>query len=275
MVLVILAMLRWIDHLSDLGSMDNSLRVTEAAARSSLMQSRTTPALGAQALTDATLMPENADPILAPRSGYVQFIDLHRLDRILERHDARLYVHVAPGAPVLEGRAIAHAAGLPAAQRTQVQGCLTISDTRTFEQDSAFGLLVLSEIASRALSTGVNDPGTALDVINRQERLLWHWSRTPPNDAEPVHDRIFVRPVNAADLIESAFGSIARDGAGLIEVVDRLLDALGALSQSADIALSEAAGDMASHARSHAEDALPLATQRARQAGAAPEQRAP
>lgn len=270
-VLVILAMLRWIDHLSDLGSMDNSLRVTEAAAHGSLMRSRTAPALGAQALTDATLMPENAGPILAPRSGYLQFIALRRLDRILEKGDAMVYFNVAPGEAILEGRVIAHASGLTHEEHAQVQSCLTISDTRSFEQDSAFGLLVLSEIAARALSPGVNDPGTALDVINRQERLLWDWAQTPPDDAPPKHDRVFMRPVAAADLIKSAYGSIARDGAGMIEVVDQLLEALETLSQSPDTALCKAARDMADHARSHAAQALPLATQRARPADNHPE----
>lgn len=39
-VLVILAMLRWIDHLSDLGSMDATLRTTVAEARPALVQTR-------------------------------------------------------------------------------------------------------------------------------------------------------------------------------------------------------------------------------------------
>ena len=263
-VLVILAMLRWIDHLSELGSMENSLRVTEDAARGSLMQSRAAPALGARVLTDETVMPEKAEPIRAPCSGYLQFLDLAKLNGILEKENATVYFHVVPGDPILVDRAVAHAAGLTAEQREQVQACLTISDTRSFEQDRTFGLLVLSEIAARALSPGVNDPGTALDVINRQERLLWDWARTPPEDAPPAYDRIFVRPVAAAELIENAYGSIARDGAGTIEVVERLLKALETLSQGPDMALAKAARDMAGHARSHAAEALPLASQRER-----------
>jgi uncharacterized membrane protein len=37
-----------------------------------------------------------------------------------------------------------------------------IGDGRLYDDDPRFGLVVLSEIAGRALSPGVNDPGTAI-----------------------------------------------------------------------------------------------------------------
>ena len=53
-----------------------------------------------------------------------------------------------------------------------VAEAFTIGAERTFDQDPRFGLCVLAEIASRALSPAVNDPGTAIDVIGRAVRLL-------------------------------------------------------------------------------------------------------
>jgi hypothetical protein len=49
---------------------------------------------------------------------------------------------------------------------------IIVGDVRSFDQDPRFGAVVLTEIASRALSPGMNDPGTAIDVIGRAVRLL-------------------------------------------------------------------------------------------------------
>ena len=40
-----------------------------------------------------------------------------------------------------------------------IAATFVIGGSRVFDQDPRFGLLVLSEIASRALSPAVNDPG--------------------------------------------------------------------------------------------------------------------
>ncbi len=53
---------------------------------------------------------------------------------------------------------------------------------RTFEDDPRFGLIVLSEIADKALSPGVNDPGTAIDVIGTLVRLFTLWQSPPEKE---------------------------------------------------------------------------------------------
>ena len=140
-------MLRWIDHLSDLGSMDATLRKTEAEARNSLKQTRAAPAQGATPLTAETVIPTDASPIPAPQSGYLQLIDAARIDKVLNDAGARVYLHVSPGQFVLKGHAMGYACGLDDNGIDAVQAALTLGQYRTFEQDAAYGLLVLSEIA--------------------------------------------------------------------------------------------------------------------------------
>jgi uncharacterized membrane protein len=48
----------------------------------------------------------------------------------------------------------------------------SLSRMRSFAQDPRFCLSVMAEIACRALSPAVNDPGTAIDVIGRGVRIL-------------------------------------------------------------------------------------------------------
>ena len=104
----------------------------------------------------------------------------------------------------------------------------TVGDERSFDQDPRFGLSVLSEIASRALSTALNDPGTAIDVIGRAVRVLSVWSGHAEDDgeAEVLYPRLRVRPVELDDLFDDIFTPIARDGAGVVEVHIRLQKAL-------------------------------------------------
>ncbi len=263
-VLVILAMLRWIDHLSNLGSMDATLRATEAETRSSLMQTRRAPALTATTMTADTVIADHARPVPAPRSGYLQVISLPRIATALPGPQAQVWLHERPGHFILKGQPIGYAAGLDDAQIIGVQKGLIIGEFRTFEQDATFGLLVLAEIASRALSPGINDPGTAIDVIATQEKLLWEWARTERGDAPPSYPQIFLPEIKPENLIESAYASIARDGAGMLEVQRRLLHALHALQDAPEARLAQAARAMADRARDYSESALVLKTEKTR-----------
>ncbi|MEQ8293898.1 MAG: DUF2254 domain-containing protein [Roseovarius sp.] len=263
-VLVILAMMRWIEHLSDLGSMDATLRKTDEEARASLMTTRQSPALTATPLTGDTVIPPDAKPLPAPRSGYIQVMNLPHIDDCLPGEAARIWLITPPGTFVLKGQTVGHVAGLDEGQIEQVQAGLTIGEFRTFEQDATYGLLVLSEIASRALSPGINDPGTAIDVVARQERLLWEWGTTPPNDDAPAYSRIFVTEVSPESLVEFAFAGVARDGAGHLEVQRRVLHALDALREAGNDRLARAARDWAKHTFDYGQSALAIDWERER-----------
>jgi uncharacterized membrane protein len=134
-----------------------------------------------------------------------------------------------------------------------------MGDSRTIAQDSRFGLIALSEIASRAMSPGINDPGTAIDVIGTLVRLLVRFERERGDVVDPpVHDRIWVEPLLAKDMLTDAFRPVARDGAGHVEVCIRLQKALSTLSALADGELAEAARNMADEALLRSRQALTI-----------------
>lgn len=263
-LLVILAMLRWIDHLSDLGSMDATLRKTDGEARASLMATRHNPALTGTPLTRDTVIPPDADPLPAPSSGYLQVVSLPYIDGCLPGDAARVWLSTPPGTFVLKGQTVGYVSGLTDAQIKEVQSGLTIGEFRTFEQDATYGLLVLSEIASRALSPGINDPGTAIDVVSRQERLLWQWATTPRSDASPTYSRIFVTEISPESLMEFAFAGVARDGAEHLEVQRRVLHALDALQDAGNDRMTKAARDWAKHTFDYGQSALAIDWERTR-----------
>lgn len=170
----------------------------------------------------------------------------------------RAYLFIRPGDYVIKGQVIGHATGLSETSEAAIIKSLTIDRYRTFEQDASYGLSMLSETASRALSPGINDPGTAIAVICRQEKLLLDWAHGKPDSDTPLFPRLFLPDVDRRALIENAFASTARDGAGLIEVAERLQSALRTLSEVPEPELASAAREMAARALDYADLALPL-----------------
>jgi uncharacterized membrane protein len=139
-----------------------------------------------------------------------------------------------------------------------------VDDERSFDQDPRFGLCVLAEIASRALSPAVNDPGTAIDVLGRMVRVLSCWQAPPVGkpDDEVLYPHISAPPLKVQDLIDDAFAPIARDGAALVQVQVRLLKSLGALVAMDRDQFLVASRRLAQDCRVRAAESLVLGTEK-------------
>jgi uncharacterized membrane protein len=263
---VVLALLRWIDHLSRLGRVGETTDRVEKATAAAFAGRIAAPFLGGLPWRDpARNPPDGARAVVADAVGYVQHVDVLGLSAAAEADDLAIYVAAVPGTFVHDGKPLAFLVGDAGEEvATAVRGAFTVGTERSFEQDPRFGLAVLAEIASRALSPAVNDPGTAIDVIGRAVRLLLPWAREGEVDegaAERAEDgpscpRIRVPPLAAADLMDDIFAPIARDGAGLVEVQLRLQKALVALAEGSDGAMAAAAREQSRRAFARAEATL-------------------
>ncbi|MGR7994041.1 MULTISPECIES: DUF2254 domain-containing protein [unclassified Xanthobacter] len=282
-VLVVVALLSWIDHLTRLGNVRETTDRVEEATRSALAARLACPFLGGIPRDETATPPPGAVTVRAQVTGYVQHVDMGALDACGARLETPICLAVVPGAFVHEGTPLmvlphAGAATAEALEETDQKGmaqtlrdAITIGDARSFDQDPRFGLSVLSEIASRALSPAVNDPGTAIDVIGRAARLLTLWAKGHAEDAaEPPCPHVQVPPLLAADLFDDAFRPIARDGAALIEVQLRLRKTLLALAGMGDDAFRAAARATADLALAHAEAALRIEADKRLLRGGAP-----
>ena len=111
--------------------------------------------------------------ILAPRSGAIQDVDIADLVRFAA---ARGQVCVIPhtiGDFVTAGSVLMEVHG--AASETdlrRLRGMVSLGHERTIDQDPAFALRIMVDIAIRALSPAVNDPTTATQVLNHIDDLL-------------------------------------------------------------------------------------------------------
>lgn len=245
--LVLLAILRWITHIAELGSVTATSRKIEAATFAAIDARRALPCLGARALSPEHIeVPARANSFDAWDTGYVQHIDLKALSRAAQAGDGNVYVAVQPGELVSPGDTLVYyTADL---NEEKLQGAFTLADRRVFEQDPRFGVIVLSEIAQRALSPGVNDPGTAIDILTRLARVLAHYRTEAASEKEPMLSRVWMTPVTPEELVRDAFDPIARDAAGTVEVQVRLLKTLELLSRSGDHAMELAARAAAARA---------------------------
>lgn len=239
-ILIVYTLLRWIDHLSRLGRVGETIDRVEKAATDAINNRTQWPYMGAAAYPCTLTMPSSAQIIKSYDTGYVQHIDVHALGAIAKTRHLQIYLDILPGSFVHVGKLIAHTVA-PNGEEADDQDAIaeaileavTIGIRRTFEHDPRFGLSVLSEIASRALSPAVNDPGTAIDVIGRGVRSLTCWGR-PLHAASKIDsdcEQVFIRGLEVEDLFEDFFAPIARDGASLLEVDLRLMKALASLSQ--------------------------------------------
>ena len=147
---------------------------------------------------------------------------------------------------------------------SQLVDCFEISSQRSYEQDPHYALQALRETASKALSPGINDPGTAVEVVARLERLLWdEWLGKPPA-SDVDYDRLYIKGLPDGSLIATAFRDISRDGAGFVDVLLPISHALAVLERRCDVEGRKTIKDLQEALDQHAEEGLNTQAERER-----------
>ncbi len=231
--MVIITFVRWVDRIARLGRLGSTTDKVENATANALKRRLNAPTLHGMPADGSQA---RGHPIFAMALGYVQHIDIAAIQVWAEDNNSRVVVAALPGTFAAPDRALAYVSPWSDRQSgidyTPVVESFQIGNDRLFEDDPRFGLVVLSEIAGRALSPAVNDPGTAISIIGALLRLFALWNDHPDggNDETPKYDRVVVPRISVRDMFDDAFTAIARDGAGAVEVSVRLQKALGTLA---------------------------------------------
>lgn len=224
---VIYMLIRWVHTLSGLGRMDNTIGKIHSAARNALTAWLADPQFGCTGEVPETEPDAQAS---AQSTGYISHIYFTGLNNIAQEAQLHIRLLARPGHFCSRGEAVANIwtqEALSTELLERIQDCIIIEKQRSYQQDPRFGLLVMSEVAQRALSPAVNDPGTALTVINNLTMLLTDTEAEPQDTAYP---HLSIGSANYTDLIRQPFDPIARDGAGNCEIQIRLAKALGAIA---------------------------------------------
>ena len=170
--------------------------------------------------------------LVAPASGYVQFIQHRALVRLAAEADAVISLEHRPGHFIVRGHRFATVWPPEAAPLVrQALGRAHITGShRTLSQDVSFGIDQLVEIGIRALSAAVNDTFTAMTCIDWLGENLckivtgWHPARVYRDGqgfirviaAEPSYER----------LVQRSFEKIRQSSLGMPAVMIRMLEAL-------------------------------------------------
>ena len=181
--------------------------------------------------------PRGAQVVRATRSGYLQTAHPERLLPVAVEHDVVIRLLPFVGNHVIGGHAVARVwaegrelTSLPPAVDRAVASALIIGGERTLQQDVAFGLRQIVDIALRALSPAVNDPYTAAMAVNRLTVVLCALARHPLGDDLRRDTEGTVRvalPMRTfEEFLALCCNQIRRYGAADPRVLEALLDLL-------------------------------------------------
>lgn len=255
-VLVILTFLRWVDRISKLGRLGHTIKNVEEATEKVFRGRKEGPSLGGIPII---VRSDKGIPVFSEKIGYIQHINMSKLQDLAEENELSVVVNSLPGTFMSPEKPLVYLIGADRQnlddQKEIVNKAFIIDNSRSYLNDPRFGLIALSEIASRALSPAVNDPGTAIAIIGSYVRLFSLWLTT--ENSSPAHkviyDRIEVPNISLADFFQDAFRPIARDGSSNIEVMLRLQKALKAIAQTGSSQAKELAAAYSLQAYQRAE----------------------
>jgi uncharacterized membrane protein len=172
----------------------------------------------------------NNEPTLIVRSrraGSIQAFDGVGLVRFARAHGCTLVLTHVVGDFVSEGTPVILVYGGDDAGRSaerRLRGMLALGAERTIEQDPAFAVRIMVDVAIRALSPAVNDPTTAVQVLNylgETLRLIGTTDLTRSRgDGRPP--RVLVAVRGWPDFLALGVTEIREYGASSVQVVRRL-----------------------------------------------------
>ncbi len=227
--LVIITFIRWVDRISKLGRLGNTIQKIEDVTTKTFQRSINVRLMGGSPVIERE---NKGTAIYSTEIGYIQHLNMDRLQEVATQLRGVITLNCMPGTFVTPNRIIAYVVSahdeIPIDDKEKLSRAFIIDKSRSYYADPRFGIIALNEIASRALSPAINDPGTAISIINSYVRLFHLWFKKTEQGASPEvrYNRIEVPEIKASDIFDDAFRPIARDGANNIEVMIRMQKAL-------------------------------------------------
>ena len=203
---------------------------------------------------------QDASIVRDGRRGYLQQLDEDGLADWAATHRTSLRLLVRPGDYVFPGAPIALMTREVDGAANAIGRATAVGGERVSSADLEFAVRQLVEVAVRALSPGINDPHTAISVLDRLGAALC--------DAVPLRLRsgvslrdgraaLVVPAIDYGGLTDAMFHMIRQNAAGSTAVLARLIEVLTAvggceteplrraeLQRHADLALADAERDV-------------------------------
>jgi uncharacterized membrane protein len=163
-------------------------------------------------------------------NGVILEIDVPGLLEAIRRLDIVVVMVPAVGDFIPTGGRLFEVYGTAEVDADRLLTTVEIDAERSIVQDVPFGMRLLVDIAQRSLSTGINDPTTATQVIDElHDILLGLGSRPFPSDWHADDNgtpRLRVTMPTWELYVALAFEEIRSHGAGILQVMRRLRSAV-------------------------------------------------
>jgi uncharacterized membrane protein len=175
----------------------------------------------------------DASCVTDDRRGYLQHLDENGLANWAERKETAIRLLVRPGDYVFPGAAIAVMTRQVEGADAAIRDATALGQQRVSSSDLEFAIRQLVEVAVRALSPGINDPQTAMSVLDRLGATLCDAVKLHLTTGAILRDGrpVLVRPsVDYDGLTDSMFHMIRQNAAGSPAVLMRLLEVLTAVA---------------------------------------------
>ena len=178
------------------------------------------------------LSQNNWHPVYSAESGYLQSVDSDGLVAFARKHGVTIKLQHAIGEFAIEGKPLVWIhpeKELDPAEVDELNALFFLKAYRTIEQDIAFGIRQIVDIAVKALSPGINDPTTALTCVHYLASILCRLVRRhiPPRCRYEGQVLCLVeRGPDFETLVDLAFDQIRHHGSSQPTVVLSLLAAL-------------------------------------------------
>ncbi|MEP7100605.1 MAG: DUF2254 domain-containing protein [Burkholderiales bacterium] len=167
------------------------------------------------------------------RRGYLQHLDVDRLADWAAGHGTAIRLKVRPGDYVFPGAPIAELTVPVEDAGDAIRSASALNSVRVSADDLEFAIRQLVEVAVRALSPGINDPHTAISVLDRLGAALCDIA--PVFLPTGVHQRdgrtaLVVPAVDYDGVVDGMFHLIRQNAGGSAAVLIRMLDVLCAVA---------------------------------------------
>lgn len=155
-----------------------------------------------------TQIPDPSDwwCLAAARPGYLREVNERRLCKLLRKRDLTAVVQVEPGFFLIEGHPLLRLDGaLSDKEAGEVLDCFDFHNNEFAGANVSYGMRQISEIAVKAISPAINDPGTAIRAVNLIGLLLKRLGGVPPYDVGCMDDgrpRLFYPQLDMQSLLE-------------------------------------------------------------------------
>ncbi len=181
------------------------------------------------------------EPVRAPESGYLQYVDADIILETAKKKDLLIVLHFKPGDYVVKGIEVMEINFKKETEREELEefkNAFFTGKVRTPQQDVEFSIRQMVEVAVRALSTGINDPFTANSCIDNLTAIMCYLAGVKFPARYRYDDeynlRVIAEAVSFEGVMNAAFNQIRQYSEGTPAVIIRLMEAMITINKFAE-----------------------------------------